>query len=210
MASNLFNSIIAGLFGTKAQKDQKALLPYVDQINAETETFKAYTNDELRARGAELRQEAREAIRPLQEEIATIKARLDREELSMDEREKQFHRIDQLEKEIGEQVEVVLNRILPPTFALVRETARRFAEHEEIEVTATEFDRKLAGQGMDFLRIDGDKAIYVNHWQAGGSPVTWDMVHYDVQLMGGVVLHQGKIAEMSTGEGKTLVATPVS
>ena len=207
MASNLFNSIIAGLFGTKAQKDQKALLPYVDQINAETETFKAYTNDELRARGAELRQEAREAIRPLQEEIATIKARLDREELSMDEREKQFHRIDQLEKEIGEQVEVVLNRILPPTFALVRETARRFAEHEEIEVTATEFDRKLAGQGMDFLRIDGDKAIYVNHWQAGGSPVTWDMVHYDVQLMGGVVLHQGKIAEMSTGEGKTLVAT---
>ena len=207
MASNLFNSIIAGLFGTKAQKDQKALLPYVDQINAETETFKAYTNDELRARGAELRQEAREAIRPLQAEIATIKARLDREELSMDEREKQFHRIDQLEKEIGEQVEVVLNRILPPTFALVRETARRFAEHEEIEVTATEFDRKLAGQGMDFLRIDGDKAIYVNHWQAGGSPVTWDMVHYDVQLMGGVVLHQGKIAEMSTGEGKTLVAT---
>ena len=207
MASNLFNSIIAGLFGTKAQKDQKALLPYVDQINAETETFKAYTNDELRARGAELRQEAREAIRPLQEEIATIKERLDREELSMDEREKQFHRIDQLEKEIGEQVEVVLNRILPPTFALVRETARRFAEHEEIEVTASEFDRKLAGQGKDFLRIDGDKAIYVNHWQAGGSPVTWDMVHYDVQLMGGVVLHQGKIAEMSTGEGKTLVAT---
>ena len=207
MASNLFNSIIAGLFGTKAQKDQKALLPYVDQINAETETFKSYTNDELRARGAELRQEAREAIRPLQEEIATIKERLDREELSMDEREKQFHRIDQLEKEIGEQVEVVLNRILPPTFALVRETARRFAEHEEIEVTATEFDRKLAGQGKDFLRIDGDKAIYVNHWQAGGSPVTWDMVHYDVQLMGGVVLHQGKIAEMSTGEGKTLVAT---
>jgi len=207
MASNLFNSIIAGLFGTKAQKDQKALLPYVDQINAETETFKSYSNDELRARGAELRQEAREAIRPLQEEIATIKERLDREELSMDEREKQFHRIDQLEKEIGEQVEVVLNRILPPTFALVRETARRFAEHEEIEVTATEFDRKLAGQGKDFLRIDGDKAIYVNHWQAGGSPVTWDMVHYDVQLMGGVVLHQGKIAEMSTGEGKTLVAT---
>ena len=207
MASNLFNSIIAGLFGTKAQKDQKALLPYVDQINAETETFKSYTNDELRARGAELRQEAREAVRPLQEEIATIKARLDREELSMDEREKQFHRIDQLEKEIGEQVEVVLNRILPQTFALVRETARRFAEHEEIEVTATEFDRNLAGQGKDFLRIDGDKAIYVNHWQAGGSPVTWDMVHYDVQLMGGVVLHQGKIAEMSTGEGKTLVAT---
>lgn len=207
MASNLFNSIIAGLFGTKAQKDQKALLPYVDQINAETETFKSYTNDELRARGAALRQEAREAIRPLQEEIATIKERLDREELSMEEREKQFHRIDQLEKEIGEQVEVVLNRILPPTFALVRETARRFAEHEEIEVTASEFDRKLAGQGKDFLRIDGDKAIYVNHWQAGGSPVTWDMVHYDVQLMGGVVLHQGKIAEMSTGEGKTLVAT---
>ena len=207
MASNLFNSIIAGLFGTKAQKDQKALLPYVDQINAETETFKSYTNDELRARGAALRQEAREAIRPLQEEIATIKERLDREELSMEEREKQFHRIDQLEKEIGEQVEVVLNRILPPTFALVRETARRFAEHEEIEVTATEFDRKLAGQGKDFLRIEGDKAIYVNHWQAGGSPVTWDMVHYDVQLMGGVVLHQGKIAEMSTGEGKTLVAT---
>ena len=207
MASNLFNSIIAGLFGTKAQKDQKALLPYVDQINAETETFKSYTNDELRARGAALRQEAREAIRPLQEEIATIKERLDREELSMEEREKQFHRIDQLEKEIGEQVEVVLNRILPPTFALVRETARRFAEHEEIEVTATEFDRKLAGQGKDFLRIEGDKAIYVNHWQAGGSPVTWDMVHYDVQLMGGVVLHQWKIAEMSTGEGKTLVAT---
>ena len=207
MASNLFNSIIAGLFGTKAQKDQKALLPYVDQINAETETFKSYTNDELRARGAALRQEAREAIRPLQEEIATIKERLDREELSMEEREKQFHRIDQLEKEIGEQVEVVLNRILPPTFALVRETARRFAEHEEIEVTATEFDRKLADQGKDFLRIEGDKAIYVNHWQAGGSPVTWDMVHYDVQLMGGVVLHQGKIAEMSTGEGKTLVAT---
>ena len=207
MASNLFNSIIAGLFGTKAQKDQKALLPYVDQINAETETFKSYTNDELRARGAALRQEAREAIRPLQEEIATIKERLDREELSREEREKQFHRIDQLEKEIGEQVEVVLNRILPPTFALVRETARRFAEHEEIEVTASEFDRKLAGQGKDFLRIEGDKAIYVNHWQAGGSPVTWDMVHYDVQLMGGVVLHQGKIAEMSTGEGKTLVAT---
>lgn len=207
MATSILNKVIASLFGTKAQKDQRALMPIVESVNALKDAMRALTNDELRAEGQAIREVVRADIRPMQDEIVALKTQLDREELSLEEREKLFERIDALEKQIGTTVEESLRRELPRTFALVRETARRFAENEQIEVTASEFDRTLAGQGKDFLRIEGDKAIYLNHWMAGGSEVVWDMVHYDVQIMGGVVLHEGKIAEMSTGEGKTLVAT---
>lgn len=207
MSGNFLTRAVSLLFGTKAAKDQRALMPYVEAVNAAWPALKELSNDGLRERGRAIREEVRGAIRPLQDEIASIKGRLDVEELDLKAREGLFARVEELEKTIGTTVEEKLNEVLPETFAVVRETARRFAENEIIEVTASDFDRQLAGQGKDFLSIDGDKALYKNHWMAGGSEVTWDMVHYDVQIMGGVVLHQGKIAEMSTGEGKTLVAT---
>lgn len=202
-----FGSIIAKLFGSKSERDQKHLLPIVEQANSLKEQLKGLSHDELRGKAQALRAEIRAAIADEQQEIATLKERLDREILSLAERQKLFSRIDTLKEAIGKNVEDALAKAEPLAFAIMRDTARRFAEHEEIAVTATDFDKQLAGMGKDFIRIEGDKAIYKNHWQAGGNAITWDMVHYDVQLMGGAVLHAGKIAEMSTGEGKTLVAT---
>lgn len=207
MANSVLSKIISSLFGTKSSRDQKALLPYVQAINEIGPELKGLSHDELRARAQALRAEVRAAIAPMQEEIAGIKQELDMQALTLGERESRFKRIDALNTSIGQQVEDTLKGVLPLGFAIVRETARRFAENARVEVTATEFDRQLAGQGKDFLRIEGDKAVYFNRWMAGGAEVVWDMVHYDVQMMGGVVLHEGKVAEMSTGEGKTLVAT---
>ena len=202
-----FGSIVAKLFGSKSERDQKELRPIVDACNALKAELQSLSHDELRARAQSLRSEVRGAIAEEQKEIATLKERLDREVLSLPERQKLFSRIDALKTRIGENVEAALTKAEPLAFAIVRETARRFAENPTLTVTATDFDRQLAGAGKDFVRIEGDKAIYQNHWKAGGNEITWDMVHYDVQLMGGAVLHAGKIAEMSTGEGKTLVAT---
>ena len=202
-----FGSIVAKLFGSKSERDQKELRPIVDACNALKAELQSLSHDELRARAQSLRSEVRGAIAEEQKEIAALKERLDREVLSLPERQKLFSRIDALKTRIGENVEAALTKAEPLAFAIVRETARRFAENPTLTVTATDFDRQLAGAGKDFVRIEGDKAIYQNHWKAGGNEITWDMVHYDVQLMGGAVLHAGKIAEMSTGEGKPLVAT---
>ena len=201
------NSVLKALFGSKADKDRKQLQPIVAQVNALWPELKALSNDALRARAQALRAKVKGTIATDQEAVAALKQRLDLEALSMDEREGLFQQIDEHQEAINTNVEAALNEALPEAFAIIRETARRFKEQPELEVTPTDFDRLLAGQGRDFLEIRGDKAVYFNHWMAGGAPITWDMVHYDVQIMGGAVLHQGKIAEMATGEGKTLVAT---
>ncbi len=201
-----FIEIITKLFGNKAQKDMRAIQPIVDKIKAAYESIDKLSNDELRSHSWALMDKLQEAVKPHKDRIAELKASV--EGTPIEKREKIYNEVDKLEKEIKEQYEKVLNEILPEAYAIVKSTARRFTENEEVVVTATQMDRDLAAdERFDFVTIDGDKAVYVNHWMAGGNEITWDMIHYDVQLFGGVVLHQGKIAEMATGEGKTLVAT---
>jgi preprotein translocase subunit SecA len=200
-----FNDILKTVFGNKSDRDMKKIAPIVEKVKAAYPEIEQLSNDELRARTAAIRKEMQDYVQAQRDEIAELKAKI--ETLEYEEREPLWNRIDKLEKEILDRFEDKLNEVLPVVFSIVKETARRFNENETIEVTATQFDRDLAAQGKDFLSIKDDKAIYVNHWMAGGNEITWDMVHYDVQLIGGVVLHQGKIAEMATGEGKTLVAT---
>ena len=198
--------IITKLFGNKAQKDMRAIQPIVDQIKAQYETIDALSNDELRAHSWALMDKLQAAVKDRKDRIAELKASI--EGTPIEKREKIYNEVDKLEKEIREEYERVLNEILPEAYAIVKSTARRFAQNETVEVTATEMDKNLAADPrFDFVEIEGDKAVYKNHWMAGGNEITWDMIHYDVQLFGGVVLHQGKIAEMATGEGKTLVAT---
>ena len=199
-----FLEIITKLFGNKAQKDMRAIQPIVDQIKAAYETIDALSNDELRAHSRALMDKLQAAVKDRKDRIAELKASI--EGTPIEKREKIYNEVDKLEKEIKEEYERVLNEILPEAFAIVKSAARRFAQNETVEVTATDMDRDLAANN-DFVDIEGDKAVYKNHWMAGGNEITWDMIHYDVQLFGGVVLHQGKIAEMATGEGKTLVAT---
>ncbi len=198
--------IITKLFGNKAQKDMRAIQPIVDKIKAEYEKIDQLSNDELRACSAALMAKVAERVADKKARIVELKSNI--EELEIDKREKVYNEVDKLEKEIKEGYKAVLDEILPEAYAIVKSTARRFAENEKVVVTATQMDKDLAADPrFDFVEIDGDKAIYFNHWVAGGNEITWDMIHYDVQLFGGVVLHQGKIAEMATGEGKTLVAT---
>ncbi|MBR5102648.1 MAG: preprotein translocase subunit SecA, partial [Muribaculaceae bacterium] len=199
------NEILKSLFGNKSERDLKKLKPILAQIKSAYEQVKDLSTDDLRERTAAIRADIREYVQPQRDEIAETKAKI--ETLDYEEREPLWEKVDKLEKEILERIEDKLNDVLPEVFAIVKETARRFAENEIVEVTANDFDRDLAAQGKDFLTIEGDKALYRNHWIAGGNEIVWDMVHYDVQLIGGIVLHQGKIAEMATGEGKTLVAT---
>ena len=201
-----FIEIITKLFGNKAQKDMRAIQPIVDQIKAQYETIDALSNDELRAHSWALMDKLQMTVKDRKDRIAELKASI--EGTPIEKREKIYNEVDKLEKEIKDEYEHVLNDILPEAYAIVKSTARRFAQNETVEVTATEMDKNLAADPrFDFVEIEGDKAIYQNHWMAGGNEITWDMIHYDVQLFGGVVLHQGKIAEMATGEGKTLVAT---
>ena len=200
-----FNSFLKSIFGNKSDRDLKKLMPIVREIQKVYPEIEQLSNDELRARSAAIRDEIQEYVKPQRDEIATIKAEI--ETLEYEEREPLWTKIDKIEKEVLERIEEKLNEVLPIVFSIVKDTARRFTENEDIEVTATDFDRKLAADGHDFLDIEGDKAIYHNTWVAGGNEMTWNMIHYDVQLIGGSVLHQGKIAEMATGEGKTLVAT---
>jgi preprotein translocase subunit SecA len=201
-----FNSILKSLFGDKSTRDMKAIQPLVEKAKSFTEQVQALSNDELRARTKAIQQQVQQAAHEEKAKIEELKATI--EQTPIDEREPIFTQIDKLEKEALEIYEKALDEVMFEVFAIVKETARRFAENEETVVTATDFDRELAADPRkDFITIDGDKAIYHNHWTAGGNDLKWEMVHYDVQLFGGTVLHQGKIAEMATGEGKTLVAT---
>ena len=199
-----FNEFLSKLFGNKATRDMKEIVPWVEKVKAAYPAISQLSNDELRAKTKELQQYIKDSATEQRAKIEELKAKV--EETELEEREGLFAQIDKLEKEVLDRYEKALDEILPQAFAIVKDTARRFSENTEIELTTTDFDRELAAT-KDFVRIEGDKAIYQNHWMAGGSEITWNMVHYDVQLFGGVVLHKGKIAEMATGEGKTLVAT---
>ena len=196
---------LSKVFGNKSQRDLKAIRPIVDKIKALGPEMQGLTNDQLRDRISAVRADIAAAIADHQKAIEETKIKI--ETLSFDQRQPLWDSIDKHEKEILDIIEDKLNGHLPVVFAAMRETAARFAANETVEVTATQMDRDLAAQGRDFVTIEGDKALWHNHWIAGGNEIKWDMVHYDVQLIGGVVLHQGKIAEMATGEGKTLVAT---
>ena len=201
-----FNKLLKSLFGDKSTRDMKLIQPLVEKVKAVSPEIENLDNDALRERTNQIRQHIQESAKEQKEKIAELKLKI--EETPIDERETIFTQIDKLEKEVLDIYEKALDEAMPTVYAIVKETARRFAQNEETVVTATEFDRNLAADPRhDFITIDGDKAIYHNHWTAGGNDLKWEMVHYDVQLFGGVVLHQGKIAEMATGEGKTLVAT---
>ncbi len=201
-----FNKILKSLFGDKSSRDMKLIQPLVDKAKAISPKIEAMSNDELRQRTKELQQQVQSSATEQKNKIAELKATI--ESTPIDERADIFAQIDKIEKEVLEIYEKALDEVMFEVFAIVKETARRFAENEETIVTATDFDRELAADPRkDFITIDGDKAIYHNHWTAGGNDLKWEMIHYDVQLFGGFVLHQGKIAEMATGEGKTLVAT---
>ena len=200
-----FTSFLSKLFGNKSQRDLKEIMPIVNKIKALGPDMERLSNDELRDAITRVRQSIADSTASLENSNKELRAKV--EELPFDERQPIWDEIDNNEKKILDIIEDQLNEHLPTVFAAVKETAARFAKNETVEVTATQLDRDLAAEGRDFVSIEGDKAIWKNHWIAGGNEIKWDMIHYDVQLIGGIVLHQGKIAEMATGEGKTLVAT---
>ena len=202
---NVVQSILKLFFGTKSDKDRKEIQPYVDKILALYPSIDALDNDALRGRSEALKAQIADFIRPEEERIAALKTELEGD-LSIEKKSDISKEIDNLTKEVDEKIEKKLDEILPEAFAIMKSTARRFAEGETVVVTANDFDRNLAAD-RDFVSIEGDKAVWNTTWSAGGNDIKWDMVHYDCQLFGGVVLHKGKIAEMATGEGKTLVAT---
>ncbi|MBR6830938.1 MAG: preprotein translocase subunit SecA, partial [Tidjanibacter sp.] len=202
----MVSNIIKLFFGTKSDKDRKEIEPYVKKVLAVYPAIDALSNDELRAKSASLKQSIADYIKADEDRIEYLKVELEKSETSLEDKEKISKEIDKLTKDIDEKIEEKLDEILPDAFAVMKSTARRFTENDKVEVTATDFDRNLAAV-KEFVTIEGDKAIYNTEWIAGGSPIKWDMIHYDCQLFGGVVLHKGKIAEMATGEGKTLVAT---
>ena len=199
-----FNEFLSKIFGNKSSRDMKEISPWVEKIKAAYPEIAKLDNDALRAKTQELKAQVQNSAAAEKAKIQELKDSIEQTEL--EEREPIFNQIDKLEKDVLDIYEKALDEVLPQVFSIVKETARRFSENEETVVTANDFDRDLAAT-HDFVRIEGDKAIYTNHWIAGGSEITWNMIHYDVQLFGGVVLHKGKIAEMATGEGKTLVAT---
>ncbi|MDD5819237.1 MAG: preprotein translocase subunit SecA [Bacteroidales bacterium] len=200
-----FASVIGKLFGSKSERDYKSVKPILDKILAVYPQIDALSHDELRERSAALKQQLREVEEPFEQRIAQIREELSRD-IPVSEKEKLSGESDKLVKEEDEAIEKCLDSILPEAFAIVKSTARRFKENPELVVKATPFDRNISVD-HDFVRIEGDNAVWTNRWKAGGNEIQWDMVHYDVQLIGGIALHQGKIAEMATGEGKTLVAT---
>ena len=201
-----FNQILKSLFGDKSSRDMKLIKPLVEKVKAAYPEIQKLTNDELRAKTKEIQAYIQNSAKEQKAQIDELKAKI--EDTPIDEREEIFAKIDKLDKEVLDIYEKALDEVMPVAFSIVKDTARRFAENEETVVTATDFDRELAANPKsDFITIDGDKAIYHNHWTAGGNDLKWEMVHYDVKIFGGTVLHQGKIAEMATGEGKTLVAT---
>ena len=199
-----FIELLGKIFGNKATRDLKAIQPLVDQVLEIYPQIQALSHDELRAKTEEIKNQVQHSADDLREQIASLKAKI--EETEIQDRAPLFAQVDKLEKEVLERFEVELDKVRPVAFAIVKSTAERLSKNENIEVTATDLDREFAAR-FDFVDIVGEKAVYHNHWKAGGNDMTWNMVHYDVQLFGGTVLHQGKVAEMATGEGKTLVAT---
>ncbi|MGO1521186.1 MAG: preprotein translocase subunit SecA, partial [Sphingobacterium sp.] len=196
---------LSKLFGSKSDKDIKSVQPLVNKVKEEYEKLSSLTHDELRGKTTEFKNRITEYLKEIDDEIEEIKTEADSSD-DMDLKTSLYDQIDKLTKDRDKRLEEILLEILPEAFAVVKDTARRFSENSEIQVTATEFDRELATKKSN-VQIENDSAIWKNTWTAAGTEVTWNMVHYDVQLIGGVVLHQGKIAEMSTGEGKTLVGT---
>jgi preprotein translocase subunit SecA len=203
----MIGSLIKKVFGDKASRDLKEMQPYVEKVKAEYPKLHDLSNDELRAKTAEFKERIAAKIAAEQARVAQLRQEIeDDPRMAIAERERRYEEIDKIEEKTLEKTEEVLLELLPEAFAVMKETARRFNDNTELAVTASELDREIAAK-RDNVRIEGDKAIWKNSWDAAGTPVTWDMVHYDVQLIGGAALHMGKIAEMSTGEGKTLVAT---
>jgi preprotein translocase subunit SecA len=199
--------LIAKLFGTKSEKDIKRIMPLVAQTKQEGERLKSLSNDDLRGETKKIQEEINQELKGIDDQLADLHKKIaDDPTLDINEKEAIFSQIDKLEDDRNEDLEKVLLKVLPRAFAIVRETARRFKENEFLEVTAQDFDRVLSGT-REHVKIEGEKAHWYNKWMAAGNMITWDMVHYDVQIIGGIVLHEGKIAEMATGEGKTLVAT---
>jgi preprotein translocase subunit SecA len=203
---DFINSLVRKFFGTKADKDIQEAQPFVIQINEQYAKLQNISNDQLRAKTADLRQRIAMALHTENTEIAQLKAKAEADSTSVEEKEGLYDQVDTIEKKVTEKIKDVLLELLPEAYAVVKETARRFSQNETLEVTATELDRELAVK-WGHIEIVGDKAVYSTRWIAGGTEVKWDMVHYDVQLIGGYFLHKGTIAEMATGEGKTLVAT---
>lgn len=203
---SFINKILGAFLGNKSDRDMKELAPILANIKEAYTSIQTLSNDELRAKTEEFKTRINDYIAADIQKVADLKKEAENEELSVSEKEKIYSDVDAIEKQITENIEVVLNEILPQAFSVIKETAKRFTENEVVVVTASEFDRNLATK-VDFVSIEGDKAHYKNSWAAGGNVTKWAMVHYDVQLIGGTVLTQGKIAEMGTGEGKTLVGT---
>jgi preprotein translocase subunit SecA len=201
-----FLNILGKLFGNKYDKDVKEITPIVDEINKQCEDLIPLTNDELRNKTTELKKLITDFVSVEKKQIEELKEKADSKELPAEQKEEVYKEIDGLEKTILEKIEEILNAILPTAFAVIKETSRRFADNESLKVTASDNDKELAAK-KDFVSVDGNQATYLTTWDAAGTEIKWDMVHYDVQLIGGIVLHQGKIAEMQTGEGKTLAAT---
>src|SRR5690606_36392193 len=190
---------LSKLFGSKSERDIKSIQPIVNKIKEEYDKLSSLTNDELRAKTTDFKNRIQAYLADIDEEISSLKAEADQDDVDMGKKTELYEKVDKLSKDRDKKLEEVLLEILPEAFAVVKDTARRFTENTEIEVTATDFDREIAALKQN-VTVEGDKAVWKNSWTAAGSEITWNMVHYDVQLIGGVVLHQGKIAEMSTGE----------
>ncbi len=203
---SIVDKLLGSFLGTKSNRDLREIQPFVERVLETYPSVINVSNDELRARSEDTRLKVREYVKAQEEEMIVLKTRSEDPDLDIEEKEQIYEKIDKLEKEIDDKYEEILNEVLPEVFSIIKDTARRFTENETLEVTAKDFDRDLAAE-YDNVEIRGEKAVWHNTWMAGGNEVTWDMVHYDVQLIGGVVLHWGRIAEMATGEGKTLVAT---
>jgi preprotein translocase subunit SecA len=203
---SIVNKVLKGIFGSKSDRDLKILQPIVDNVKQYEPAIAALTNDQLRQKSVDFRNMLQDEVADLKAEVLSIKQQIEQGDVPLDDQEALYVQIDSLNDEINKKMDALLDRLMPEAFAVMRETARRFKANDEVEVTASDLDRQLA-MTNDHIEIRGDKAFWKNNWMAAGNRITWDMVHYDVQLIGGAVLHQGKIAEMATGEGKTLVAT---
>ncbi|MFZ9956834.1 MAG: preprotein translocase subunit SecA, partial [Flavobacteriales bacterium] len=203
---NAIEKLFTGIFGKKSDRDIKEIMPLVEKTKAEYAKLASLTNDQLRAKTAEFKKRIAEQIKEEEAAIAKIKSDAEGAAVSMEDKARAYENADALTKKLDEKIEKALLEILPEAFAVMKDTARRFTENEEVEVTANDFDKEIATKKGN-VEIEGDKAIYFNSWNAGGNEIKWDMIHYDVQLIGGINLHKGRISEMSTGEGKTLVAT---
>ena len=203
---SVLTSILSKIFGNKYEREIKEIEPVASKIKEEYAKLESVSNDEIRARTINVKKKILDYIKPEEDKIKELREHIETEKPAIEEVEKIYNQIDNIEKDIDKKLVDVLNEVLPEAYAIVKQTAKRFNDNEYLEATATEFDKDLAAT-KPHIQIEGDKVRYYNKWIAGGNEITWDMVHYDVQLIGGVVLHQGRIAEMATGEGKTLVAT---